>query len=277
MKFQFLYIVLAGFFIAGISYNFQGGPAAAGGSDFTASPRAQGAFCSTCHVSGAFAPSLEIKLMENGAPVDKYKPGTTYQLEITIASMDMPIGFGFQATAMDAASNSLGTFGNLPADVQISELAGVNYVEHAKRLDGNVLTVDWTAPAAGGGALNIFAAGIAANGDNGTAGDGAANASLIVQEDGNSSTEGIGNLKLDIALLSNPVNDVLPIRIASSKGMNLKARLVNLSGNRVLEQDLQIMQGDQVISMEVGDLERGIYFLQLTDGQSVKTEKVLKM
>lgn len=276
MKFRILYITLAGLFLAGTFYNFQGGPAAAQGADFTGSPLSpNGAFCSMCHGAGAFSPSLEIMLLSNGAPVDKYTPGETYQLEIAITAMDMPGGYGFQAVALDGANASQGTFGTPPTDMRLSDVNGVQYLEHGIRMNENKFTVDWTAPDASAGDVIIYAAGIAADGTNSNAGDGAANSSLTLES--TSSTNDVNDSKFDLTLLSNPVNDVLPIRINSSQPIKLEAKVLDLNGRAAISQNFQVMQGEQVVSIEAGALNPGIYFLQLFDGESVTTKKMLKL
>lgn len=280
MKFRILYIFSACIFLAGTFYNFQSGPAAAQGMDRTGSPIAGsgGQFCGQCHNAGNFAPVMEIQLFENGDPVTKYEPGKTYQLEVSITATDgTPAGYGFQAVALDDANAGQGTFNNLPADVKITDLNGIKYVEQGKRLSSSTLMLDWTAPTAGAGDVTIYASGVAANGNNGNSMDGSAANSLKLGEGGSSSTLDAAGLQFDLQVMANPIQDVLPIKVESSKSLSVEVRMLDLNGRAAMSKALEIMPGEQTVTIDAADLEKGIYFLQLTDGQSITTKKVLKL
>lgn len=280
MKFRILYIFSACIFLAGTFYNFQSGPAAAQGMDRTGSPLAGsgGQFCGQCHSAGNFMPEMEIQLLDNGTAVSSYEPGKTYQLEVSIIATDgTPDSYGFQAVALDGANTGQGAFDNLPPDVKITDLNGINYVEQAKRLSSSTLRLDWTAPAAGAGDVTIYAGGVAANGNNGNSMDGAATNSLELEEGGSSGTLDAAGLQFDLQVMANPIRDVLPIKVESTKSLSVEVRMLDLNGRAAMSKALEIMPGEQTVTIDAADLEKGIYFFQLTDGQSITTKKVLKL
>lgn len=279
MKFRIFYILLSLFFVAGVTFNFSSGPAAGNDLDRTGSPLAGGAFCQQCHTAGAFNPSLDIKLMDGTDEVTSYMPGRTYKLVLTnMADMNpAPAVYGFQTTILDANDVFVGAFGTEPTDMRITPLNGVDYWEHRRRLTTNTVEIDWTAPDAGTGAVNIYSATIAANGAAGTAGDGAANGTLEIPESGVGSTNNFNNGTFQIRLLANPIADQLPVSIKSNQFKDLNVSILDLNGRTAQTEKVQITQGEQVINLNTSNLEKGIYFLQLTDGQSVTTQKVLKL
>lgn len=279
MKFRIFYILLSLFFVAGVTFNFSSGPASGNELDRTGSPLAGGVFCQACHSAGAFNPSLEIKLMDGDDEVTVYEPGKTYKVVLTNVT-DMgttPAAYGFQTTILDGGNAFAGVFGAEPTDMRIAPIDNVDYWEHRRRLLTNTVEIDWTAPDAGTGAVNIYSATVAANGMGGNAGDGAANSTLELEEGSVGSTNNFNNGTFQISLLANPVADQLPVRIKSNQFKNLNLTILDLNGRSAQTENAQIIQGEQVINLNTSNLEKGIYFLQLTDGQSVTTQKVLKI
>lgn len=139
-------------------------------------PWESGTTCNTCHNSGAadFGTITEtLLILENGNPVTNYEPNKTYQLELTIeAGMGSPDAYGFQLAIADNSELDAGCFSNPSANVTEALALGHTYLEqNATPSTTNVFTIDWTAPAAGTGAVNFYFAGNLVNGNGGISGD----------------------------------------------------------------------------------------------------------
>ncbi len=162
-----LLLVFAGFYLS----SYSTGPAN-GGVDGTSSGLSGSRQCSGCHNGGSFGTKTTFALLDaQGQAQASYRPGETYKLRVDIATATTPGGYGFQVLVIDGQKASAGTYGTAPANAQVSTFGGRNYFEHRRRLTSGTIDIDWTAPAKGTGALNVYAVGNAVNGNGGTSGD----------------------------------------------------------------------------------------------------------
>lgn len=278
MKFRIIYTLFALAASLFLWLGNSGGAAAVQNQDRTNGPTANG-FCgnSFCHDDGQFSPTLEIRLLANGMPVENYVPGQTYTLAVTIEATGSPEEYGFQAVALDAAETNAGAFGTPAGGQQITTLGnGNNYWEHQGAQSTNSFEIEWTAPAdASAGAVTFYSAGIAANDGNGSGGDGAASNTLSV-EPMVSSIFSVETLAVDVQISPNPVQDVANIQITTAERNQLQLNLFSTNGQLVSNQTLEVAVGTQQIVVATTDLAAGVYHLQLTDGERVKTVKMLK-
>lgn len=153
-----------------------GGAAALGLGDRTGSPVGGGASCSPCHSGGSFTPSLTIEVKDAlNNVVTSYTPGDTYTIEYTVnAASGSPAGYGFQSLAISPTGGNpgAGTYGAINSpNSQITPSGGRDYFEHQGIQSAGFFSVDWTAPAAGFGQVDIYAIAVAVNGNGGTSGD----------------------------------------------------------------------------------------------------------
>lgn len=275
MKFKFLYTLTFLIFGIGLNFNFSSGPAN-NGFDRTGSP-IEDRTCIQCHTGNAFGPSLSIELLDaDGTSVTEYIPGETYNLVFDMATTTDPAAYGLQAVVLDGDANNAGVFGALPDEFQFSNLNGVSYFEHARRLSNSTNTIAWTAPPAGTEDVTIYASGIAANGNGANSGDGTSNNSLLLMEASSSSTNDASEFNFNLQLLGNPVTDQLPIRVVSETSENLRLNFLDMNGRTVQQENINIFRGEQTLRIDL-DFGKGIYFLQLSDGNNATTTKLLKL
>lgn len=111
-------------------------------------------------------------------------PNTTYSIKVILENCSAgKQKAGFQLVALDGneiTSSSIGTFSNLGTNVEATSPSGgyTNrvYLKHsggAKSFSSNVITytADWTSPSTITGPIYFYAAGVIANGNNGSSGD----------------------------------------------------------------------------------------------------------
>lgn len=168
-------------------------------------------FCGLCHSTGAFNPSINVKVLDGDTEVMAYQPGETYTLRITINADEGAVGYGFQAVALTGGDNlQAGSF-TAGTGTQVTTLNGRDYVEHSMRSASNTFEVQWQAPTTGLDDIRFYAAGVAANGNGTNAGDGAARltAPLVL-----TSTKRIPELAASLTAFPNPVTDALHLQIS---------------------------------------------------------------
>ncbi len=70
----------------------------------------------------------------------------------------------------------------------------------------------------------------------------------------------------------NPAADLLKLNVVSEKeGLDLQLLLTDVSGRALETRSLSINRGENAVSVQVGSLPAGAYFLTLTDGRNVRT------
>ena len=277
MKFRILYTFMILFFAVGMLFNFAGGPAQASSMDRTGSPIQGGSNCSQCHGGNNFDADMTIELRDGADPVTGYEPGKTYNLVFDIANgSGTPSGYGIQAIVLDAGETNVGDFMNAPVNTQITDIQGFKYFEHSRLVTTNSISVEWTAPAMGTGDVTIYASGMVANGNGGNSGDGVSTKSLTLTE-GLSSTGNLSKVDFDLRLLANPVGNQLPIRIESPTSKNLDITILDLSGKVALQTEERVAQGENNINIELSELNKGVYFLKMSDDKGFVTKKLLKL
>jgi hypothetical protein len=186
-------LLLAALSLAVVSFNFSsisnqssiqkytptppnsGGPAVNGNGDRTGGPLSGGA-CNVCHSGGAFSPTMNVFITDTlGNQKTSYLPGEVYIIEYSVLNQTgSPSGFGMQSVLLSAGAGNpeAGVFGApVTAGTQVSSSGGYNYVEHSTISAVGIWQVRWTAPSVGFGDVEIYAAGIAANGNGSTSGD----------------------------------------------------------------------------------------------------------
>ncbi|HEX4947256.1 MAG TPA: choice-of-anchor V domain-containing protein [Blastocatellia bacterium] len=109
-----------------------------------------------------------------------YTAGQTYTLRVSLSRTGIS-RFGFQLVALDANGANVGTLATTDGNTQTIDAdpgswAGRKYIEHTRNGSAGtnnqaIWTIRWTAPAAKAGTVTFYAAGNAANNDNGTGGD----------------------------------------------------------------------------------------------------------
>ena len=235
--------------------------------DFTGSPVSSGT-CAGCHQGGNFAPIPQIQLMENGLSVDKYVPGQTYQVNLTIDASNFPSGFGFQMIGLDANNAQVGIFGTLPTGTRFAKVNDRNYFEHSRRLSQNSFMIDWTAPDMGAGDITWYAVGNAVNANGNTFGDAVATTSLLVIEDNGVAVEET-QLSRSISIYPVPAEDWITLTLEHADQNYTETQIFDLSGQLLLQSsDLRI---------NVSMLNAGSYLAVLKFEDEIAVKRFLKL
>ncbi len=257
------------------------GPGSVQDEDRTGSPLSSGA-CNVdgCHDDGVFNPSVSIELLKDNIAVDKYIPGETYNMKVTItASQGTPEAYGFQAVALkDANDGAAGTWGSIPAGMQSIMLTNARtYVEHSEpNTSSNSFECEWIAPQSGTGDVTFYAAGNAVNDDNDSSGDGAQAAQLSITEENPDGAKEV-QLLSGFTIFPNPVQEVLNFKISSRYAGEFDLRVVDVNGKVKQGQRFELIEGQNNKEVNVSNLTNGLYLIYLIDGQKIASQTMLKM
>ncbi|PQJ10407.1 hypothetical protein CJD36_010540 [Flavipsychrobacter stenotrophus] len=186
--------------------------------------------CGSCHGSTASGIAVTFELDSAGTPVTRYKPGMSYTLKMTGTNNTTATnlnGFGCQLSVISGSGTSsvnAGTMSGAPASTGFNAgTGGINFLEHSSRIAATtgggavgstyVISVSWTAPAAGTGTVKAYGLINAVN-CNGNDGGGdywnSANTSFTELPAG--ANVSVANVTLsDLNVYPNPVNNILNI------------------------------------------------------------------
>lgn len=275
MKKRTVFFILLSFAILFVANS--AGPGAATGRDRTGSPLASGD-CGNCHIGGDYGAEISARLLLDTTEVQEYIPGQTYTFQVKINTMTPAERYGFQAVALlDENNENAGRFDNLPNGTQITTLNGRDYFEHANKLQVDSFEVEWTAPEAGSGTVQFYAAGNAVNNAGGSGGDDPdiLDSPLSITEGIASSVRSVWSLNLDWQIFPNPAREEIWIQINEPVRSDLQARLLDARGIILHQRSINSFSNQNFFS--IGELPMGMYYLQLSDQKAVVTKRFLKL
>ncbi len=264
-KINYLLLGLFAFFTltAGVMYH-SGTPGQKSGS-----PGDGGSTCIQCHSGNAVTPATG--WITSDIPANGYTPGTTYNITLNGAHAGAQ-KYGFEMTCEDGNNDKQGAFAvTVPAENQLV-FGSSDAITHtgggtSPTNDAIAWSFQWTAPAAGTGDLTFYAAVNACNGNGNTSGDFIYTTTLAASE---LIVTGIDNpIAEQISIYPNPAVSTLNISGVNDKVSNII--LINAVGQEVRN----IANSGTVNTMNVNDLEKGLYFLNIVSAENIKTERVL--
>ena len=253
------------------------GPGFSQGTDRTGSPLGD-SFCADCHSSGRYSTSLQVEMLDGTTPVTSYTPNKKYTLQVkVVAGSGTPAGYGYQTTVLQSGTNNqAGTLGPATTGQRVITLGGRQYAEHTRVSVSNVFQMAWTAPASGTGNINVYAAGLAANGS-GSSGDGAAKNALALTEATSTALPSAKKLPVSIKVYPNPVIESALLEINGALKTNrLWVELIDAQGRKVQKQQLQYSGQNAQIKLDFQDLPHGNYWARVSDGERLQTVSIAK-
>lgn len=206
-------------------------------------------------------------MLQDGGVVTSYTPGESYVLRVRATHSGDPVGFGFQALAIDSNEVQAGNFNNAPAGTKITPLGGRQYPEQSSRSSSNTFEIPWDAPAEGTGDVSIYASVVIANGMSGSGGDGSAflNDPVVLTELMVNTRE--TQLLEELAVFPNPASERISLSLSGEINTEAIITITNLQGQQVARERIGLVNGQQQHDLSVGHLASGTYVLTITDGQ----------
>lgn len=278
MKFRILYTLFTLLGVAFLLFNNSSGPAEVQGQDRTGSPLSS-APCQACHSSGAFSPTIELELLQDGAAISEYTPGEAYTMRVTAGFSGSPEVYGFQAVALAGEDDAqAGDFDNPGNGIQITDLNGREYPEHSQRSNSNVFEVEWVAPAAGTGDVRFYSAVVTANNAAGSGGDGSTflTEPVVITEGTASSRFAPESLEAELALFPNPAATQTTLAIEGAVNGTYQVDLLGGQGQLLSRQVVQARGGNATVNLPMQAYPAGLYFVRVSLGERTAVRRLLK-
>jgi hypothetical protein len=242
--------------------------------------------CQFCHNGGTYNASTKIELLNEAgtAAVTRYEPTKNYTIRVTVTpGAGAPVGYGFQMIDIrkSNSANVKGFLAQQPSGIRITNLtsgaqANRVYAEHDSWSVPNIFSVKWKAPAAGTGAVVFYAVGNAVNGNNSTSGD---NGTASVNVEFAELTSNVNELAnaVEMVVYPNPTTEGVSLQIVSKKSQLLQVRISDISGKTIVAENWSLQVGDNNRKLNVANLPKGAYMVQLVDNQDIVSKKIIKL
>ncbi len=224
---------------------------------------------SGCHAGGA---TTQAGLITSNIPIEGYSPGQTYTITGTITTSGKT-KFGFQISPQNTTGNLKGSL--ILTNTSATQLVGSGkYVTHKSTgtsFPSGTATwsFNWTAPAAGSGALTFYGAFNSSNNNGSSTGDAISLSSLAVSE-GPTGISDIYNNSNQVVVYPNPVSDKLYITSSSIGPENMTVGIIDVAGKLVKE--IKTTDG----SIDFNDITKGYYVLKIKTPDGIFIKKVIK-
>jgi len=86
--------------------------------------------------------------------------------------------------------------------------------------------------------------------------------------------EDAGNLQT-MQILPNPAKQFATLNVFAGTSAETQVVLINSIGQKVLEQQISLNSGKNLITLNLSQLPSGVYFAQLSDGKNLSTRKLI--
>lgn len=238
----------------------------------TGSP-GDGSNCSSCHAGAA---SNDIGLITSNIPVSGYTPGNTYTITATVNSVSIN-KFGFQISPQNSSGNLKGTMiATNGTETQL--INSGKYITHKSGgtagSGARTWSFNWIAPAAGSGNVTFYGSFVFANSNGATSGDQVKLSNMSVTENLTTAIAEVTKTDDDWNVYPNPANDKLFI-----KSVNGDTKITSISITDVTGKLIKIINNYEVFQTEyldITDLTKGVYVLNIVTETGVVTKKIIK-
>ncbi len=258
--------------MSSLTYSFSSPGGAPAGA--TGSPGDNNLTCarSGCHAGTATPQS---GLISTNVPSSGYIPGETYQITVSISQAGIS-KWGFQASPQNSNGSLVGTL-TLTEPTRTRFIGvGNKYVTHTTGGNSGATgstswSFNWTAPSAGTGAATVYAAAMAANGNNGTSGDQVFFDNLTIEEDITISINDNESIS-EVIIYPNPVEGSFLFIKNTEKAFSAVIR--DMQGRIVASETLLEESSNQKINIE--HLPKGAYFIEFSGNSGSKIKRFIR-
>ena len=230
--------------------------------------------CTGCHAGTATTIAGSIT---SNVPVTGYIPGATYTISATITQTGIN-KFGFEVSPQSTSGAQKGTL--VATNTTTTKLLGTTgkYITHKSTgtagTGTKTWTFDWIAPIAGSGNATMYGAFVAANGNGANSGDQVFLSSLLIQE--NLSAGILDVVKnADIWILyPNPATEKLNLESLEQNNKIESIEIIDITGKQIKMISYEDLSQTQ--SIDIADLQSGLYVLIINSDKSRVTKKFVK-
>lgn len=225
-----------------------------------------------CHTGSA---SEKDGLIATDVPASGYLVGETYLVTVTIEEIGIT-RFGFQASPQNLDGDKMGKMTLLDTD-ETKFTGGGKYITHKEAgtdgTDSKTWTFNWT-PEDATGDVTFYVAVNASDDEDDATGDHIYTSSVTIIEDPDNhplSVEEMNDILFDIHGI---VQDELVVTVSTPVNNPIVIDIIDIHGRMVLSNKYQYANGTFI--MPVDNLNKGMYFVRISNAQGALTKQFFK-
>ncbi|HTB06001.1 MAG TPA: T9SS type A sorting domain-containing protein [Bacteroidia bacterium] len=263
-----------------------GAPAYCSGSPFDGGLVNGSCRQSGCHDSYVQQPAIPGDIITN-VPDSGYTPGTTYTITC-VSKRPVCKYFGFEFTTQNNASTGaeVGTLGNIATSgmggTQLLSSSGAVWVTHVSSstynggVDSCIWSFTWKAPNPGVGTVHCWAAFNGAVQNTSKKGTYVSLDSIQIPEFGVSGIGTITSPSIHFSVYPNPIKDFFTVNYTLNNSTQVEVNLYSIDGKKIttLLSEAET-KGDYSKTLQIPDIGKGVYLVELIEGQQASYKKIL--
>jgi hypothetical protein len=228
---------------------------------YSGSPGDSNQSCALCH-SGSSNYNA-VPTISTDIPAEGYQLGQTYSITVSVTSNVSK--HGFQITAEKSDNSKVGIFTSGTGSQTGNSDHLVTHTTAGTAM--NSWTFSWTAPATDEGEITFYAAVNATNSDNDLTGD----QIVLTHQSFASNTVGITDYnRISFAIYPNPSNDIIHLEVDENLLNQAEVTITNYQGQIVQKMN------DNFNQIDISNLSKGIYFIQIISGNNIGFSRFVK-
>lgn len=225
-----------------------------------------------CHTGSA---SEKDGLIATDVPASGYLVGETYLITVTIEEIGIT-RFGFQASPQNLDGDEMGEMALIDSD-QTKFTGGGKYITHTNAgtngTDSKTWTFNWT-PEEATGDVTFYVAVNASDDEDDASGDHIYTSSVTIAEDPDNHPLSIEDLNEILFDIHGIVKDELAVTVSTPVNNPIVIDIIDINGRLVLSNKYQYANGTFV--MPVDNLNKGMYFVRISNAQGALTKQFFK-
>lgn len=235
-----------------------------------------------CHAGGSYTNTASLTLFDSTGVTIKttWQPNHTYKAVLGGVTSAPKIGFQVTSAYFNGSTNlPIGTFSNLSSGLHLATVGGFSIVEQSSAISvtgGYTKNFDWKAPNVT--TMDTISFYVTVNCVNGTGNESGDNSTNQVFKVGRNTTSvpeisGSGNVK--IVAYPNPLTSVLNISLENVASGAYTINVFDIRGKVIATQNATVSKF-HMATFNTSDWAAGMYHVQLSNGENVKTISVVK-
>ena len=240
--------------------------------------------CTGCHTGSVLNDGTGLVTISSTDLINwQYTPGQTYSIDVNVSRTGNSL-FGFDCECLNSNNQDEGTFIVTNSETQILNATVSNVIRKnmvhtlngGNTANSHTFSFNWTAPSTNIGDVTFYVTGNAANGNSITSGDHIYSTSQLVIPAINgilSNTQNNNNF----SVYPNPAQDHISVTYTALVNEKASVRLFSMSGQviEITQQQQQSMGNTPTIEVQIPEIPKGVYLIQLENGASLSTQKII--
>ena len=240
--------------------------------------------CTGCHTGSVLNDGTGLVTISSTDLINwQYTPGQTYSIDVNVSRTGNSL-FGFDCECLNSNNQDAGTFIVTNSETQILNATVSNVIRKnmvhtlngGNTANSHTFSFNWTAPSTNIGDVTFYVTGNAANGNSITSGDHIYSTSQLVIPAINgilSNTQNNNNF----SVYPNPAQDHISVTYTALVNEKASVRLFSMSGQviEITQQQQQSMGNTPTIEVQIPEIPKGVYLIQLENGASLSSQKII--